>query len=253
MAETATSHRRLEGKTVLITGGAQGIGLATALLAKDEGATVIIGDLQAEKGQAAAEAAGVAFVPLDVADEQSVKAAVDRVIADHGRIDVLVNNAGVVRLNPAEDTTRDDWDATMAVDLTGVFTVTQEVGKHMRAAGSGSIVNLSSVSAFVAMHPERLFAYSAAKAGVAQLARTIAIEWAPYGIRANSVSPGRVLTDMVRDNVGQDVIDEMKRQSPQARMIDPSEIAEVIVFLGSDASSAVNGHNLVADTGFLAK
>ena len=173
---------RLEDKVVIITGGAQGIGYAVAALAQAEGAHVVIADVQDGKGKETALSVGGTFVHLDVTDETSVRQAVDSVAGEYGRIDVLVNNAGAGLVAPAAETSSAQFRQLLDIDLTGMFTVAREVGRHMTEAGRGSIVNLSSIAAFTGI-PKPAVAYSAAKAGAAQMARSLASEWACHGSR----------------------------------------------------------------------
>jgi NAD(P)-dependent dehydrogenase (short-subunit alcohol dehydrogenase family) len=137
------------------------------------------------------------------------------------------------------------------IDLVGVFRVSREFATHMIRRKSGSIVNVSSVSAIIASHPEPVTGYSAAKAGVSQLTRNLAADWSPFGIRVNSVSPGRVSTQMLLDNTDEATRAVMTQQTPLGRLVEASEIAEAILFLASDAASAVNGHDLVVDGGLV--
>jgi 3-oxoacyl-[acyl-carrier protein] reductase len=241
----------LTRKVVLVTGAAQGIGYAAAELAAAVGSTVVIADIQRGRGNSAATGLGARFVELDVTHAESVAGAVSSVVAEFGRIDVLINNAGAALAVKALEMTPDQFHRVLDVDLVGVFRVSSEVARHMIAAGGGAIVNISSVSALIAMYPEPVAGYSAAKAGVAQLTRNLAAEWADHGIRVNSVSPGRVRTELLLDNTDEQMRSIMAAQTPIRRLIEPVEVAQAILFLASDAASAVNGHDLVVDGGLV--
>lgn len=240
-------------RVAVVTGAGQGIGLAIARRFAASGAHVVITELNPETGSSAADELGGRFIPLDVSDPSAVAETADRIAADYGRIDVLVNNAGIAHENDALDVTDATWNRILAVDLTGSFVASREFGRHFVRQRHGSIVNISSIAAFIGTNPEYHVAYDVAKAGVAQLARSLAVEWAQYGVRVNAVAPGRTNTKIL-ETVGLSDPARMREwieQIPQRRLIEPEEIAEAVFFLGSDAASAITGQTLIVDGGQL--
>ena len=251
---------KLADRVAVVTGGGRGIGEAIATRFAAEGATVAILDLD---GAAAAETAGQlarTAGPLaatghscDVSSRASVDAAVAEVLAAHGRIDVLVNNAGIGLAGPSESFTDDDWNTSIGVMQTGVFLCSQVVGRHMLDRGRGTIVNISSINAWAAF-PMRL-AYCAAKAAVVAMTEVLAIEWADRGIRVNAVAPGVTRTALVQKGVDDGVIDvaAYRARTPMHRFGEPDEIARAVLYLACDEdSSFVTGTTLCADGGWSA-
>lgn len=243
----------LAGKTALITGGASGIGWAIAQAFAAKGCRVAIADLNLDAARHRAETLGepAAAYPLDVTDPESVTAAVGQVLADAGRIDVLVNSAGIGPLAPAEELGLDIWDPTLAVNLRGTFLVAQAVGRQMLAQGSGSIINLASQAASAAL--DQHAAYCASKAGVLGLTRVLALEWGGRGVRTNAISPTVVLTELGRYAWSGPEGDAFKKLIPNGRFAEPDEIAAAALFLASDNSAMINGVDLPVDGGFLAR
>jgi NAD(P)-dependent dehydrogenase (short-subunit alcohol dehydrogenase family) len=238
----------LQDKVILITGGGQGIGRATAELAVARGARAVIADIRPDVEAVAAEIGATGY-PMNVTDQRSAGAAIDAIVTRFGRIDALVNNAGTALAAPALELTSEQFGHVLQIDLVAVLRVSQLVARSMIETGGGAIVNVSSVAALIATFPEPTTGYAAAKAGVVQLARNLAAEWAQYGIRVNAISPGRVSTQLLFDNTDEQQRDLMVSQAPIRRFIAPEEVAESILFLASDAASAVTGHNLVVDGG----
>jgi NAD(P)-dependent dehydrogenase (short-subunit alcohol dehydrogenase family) len=238
---------KLDGKTAVVTGGAQGIGFEIARALGEAGAAVIIADLNPALGEAAASSLGAAFELLDVTDVGAVSA----LAAKLGRVDVLVNNAGIVRNDPAEDTSDADWSRVIDVNLSGVFWCCREFGKHMLEAGSGSIISTASMSGYVSNHPQKQVAYNASKAAVIHLTRSLAGEWAPRGVRVNAIAPGYTETPLTREGLARtEWSDLWLRETPMGRVAQPQEMAPAVVFLASEASSFVTGHTLVIDGGY---
>lgn len=240
----------LTGKVAVVTGGASGIGAAIAGAFAIKGATVAILDLSAEAAQARADQIGqdAAAFGCDVSSADSVAAAVAAVVEKFGRIDVLVNCAGVALLAPAEELPLGLWNKTIAINLTGTFAVSQAVGKVMLAQGSGRIINMASQAASVALTDH--VAYCASKFGVVGLTKVLASEWGGRGITANTISPTVVLTDLGRKAWEGPKGDAHKAQIPAGRFAYPDEIAAAAIYLASDAAAMVNGADLLVDGGF---
>ncbi len=240
----------VNGKASLVTGGASGIGAAIARAFAAQGARVAVVDLDGEA--AAREAAELgsdhAGFACDVTDPAEVEAVVEEVTAAFGGIDVLVNSAGVVHLAPAEDLGVDAFDQTLAVNLKGTFLVAQAVGRRMLEAGSGTIINLASQAASVALHEHA--AYCASKFGVVGLSKVLASEWAGRGVTVNTISPTVVLTDLGRQAWAGPKGDALKAQIPTGRFALPEEIAATVLFLASDSADMVNGADILVDGGY---
>lgn len=237
---------RLDDKVALITGGARGQGAAEAQLFVAAGAQVVITDVLDEIGAATAGRIGRAceFMHQDVALENDWADVVGAVVERYGRLDVLVNNAGIFRLGKLDDTSPQMWDQMIAVNQTGVFLGMRAASPAMKANGSGSIVNISSIaglgSAAVA------HAYAATKWAVRGMSKSAAVELAPFGVRVNSVHPGIIETDML-DEFGDAMRARMLERIPLGRTARSEEVARLVLFLASDDSSYCTGHEFVAD------
>jgi NAD(P)-dependent dehydrogenase (short-subunit alcohol dehydrogenase family) len=244
---------RLHGKTAIITGGAGGCGAAAVRLFVAEGAKVGIIDRDAERGAALAAETGAAFAPADVSDEAQVTAAVAALAAAIGPANVLFNHAGTLIVKPFLEMTASEWDWLMAVNVKSMFLVTRAVLPGMIAAGGGSIVCTSSISAVAATPMEVL--YDTTKGACHMFARAIAVEFRDRGIRCNAVCPGFIRTPHGMKEVrelaafGVDVSDAAIA-AQQGRMCEPEEVARAALFLASDESSFVNGTHLFVDNGF---
>jgi len=240
----------LDGRVALVTGAASGIGRAIAEAYASKGATVAVVDLQLDTAQAVAGQLGGAATAhrCDVSDRSSVDAAVAEVLDAHGRIDMLVNSAGIVALNPAEDLEQRQWDLTIAVNLNGTFFMAQAVGRAMLAAGSGTIINLASQAASVALDGH--VAYCASKFGVLGITKVLASEWGGRGVTVNSISPTVVLTELGKKAWDGPKGDALKKLIPTGRFAMPDEIAAAAVFLASDGARMINGADLLIDGGY---
>ena len=248
---------RLDGKVALISGGARGQGATEARMFCAEGARVLFGDILDEEGAALERdlhAAGfdASYVHLDVTKEDDWLAAVTRLRQRHGKLNVLINNAGILIRKTIEETTVEDWDRIMAVNVRGVFLGTRAAIPAMRRAGGGSIVNISSVAGLVATKDSA--AYAATKGAVRLFTKTVAIDHIKDGIRCNSVHPGPITTDMIREMVADEAVwsDRLTRL-PMGRAGSPEEIAYGVLFLASDESSYMTGSELVMDGGTTAQ
>jgi NAD(P)-dependent dehydrogenase (short-subunit alcohol dehydrogenase family) len=257
---TAVAERwSLDGKTVVITGFGAGIGRATARACAEAGARIVGLELDEARGKAAAaELDGAAFVQCDTGDTEAIAAAFAEVESSIGAIDVLVNNAGAGSHTRPEDIEPDEWNAVLAVSITGYAFAAREAGRSMiRHRRRGAIVNVSSIAGLSALGRGN-FVYSVAKGGVNQLTRELAVEWAAHGIRVNAVAPcqvrtegiGSLLTDRRFD--GGSVEERFVRGIPLGRLAEPDEIADVIHFLASDAARFVTGVVIPVDGGNMA-
>ncbi len=249
ITDISSLHVDLTSRVAMITGGASGIGLAIAELFASFGARVVIVDRDLEAAeQAAAGFDRARAYGCDVTSTESVRAVVAGVVAEAGGIDILVNSAGIAVLAPAEELTDQQWEATLAVNLSGTYRMCREVGRVMLERGSGKIINLASQAASVAL-PDHA-AYCASKAGVLGLTKVLALEWAGRGVTANTISPTVVLTPL-----GINAWDNPKGEAhmaeiPVGRFAMPNEIAALAAFLASGASDMINGADLVVDGGF---
>jgi NAD(P)-dependent dehydrogenase (short-subunit alcohol dehydrogenase family) len=250
--------QRLAGKTILITGGASGIGLATMQRALEHGAQVAIADIDVATGNMlASETPGVHFVQLDVTSDTSWAAAIDDVVQRFGTIDGVVNSAGIFLIGDIERISLEDWRKTHAVNLDGVFLGCRHAVRAMKAHG-GSIVNMSSVSGLVGGH--NVVAYNSSKGAVRMLTKSVALHCAKakYGIRCNSVHPTFVDTPMYQQTLAaarepERIRTALLAQVPLGRPGQPREIADLIVYLLSDESAFVTGAELVIDGGLTAQ
>lgn len=251
-----SDQAEFDGRVVLMTGGASGIGAAAARALAARGATVVLlGRHEAPAQELLDTLPAGAFLACDVTDEAAVEAAVATATERFGPPDVAVLSAGLLARGTAEATSRSTWDEVLDVNLTGVFLVAREVAKRMRAAGSGSIVMVSSEAGLKGIRG--LAAYSVAKAGVVELARCMALDLADAGVRVNCVCPGTTRTPMVLDAVAQepDPAAELARYAnarPLKRLGTPEEIAAAIVYFASDAAAYATGAVLAVDGGFTA-
>lgn len=250
----------LSGKVCIVTGGAQGLGLAMARAVADAGADIVLADINqplAEKSAAAIAAeSGVTAcaVQTDVTKEDSVNNLVKEVLARFGHIDCLINNAGICVHESAENMSYADWTRVVDVNLNGVFLMSKAVGNVMLAAGKGTIVNISSMSAIIVNYPQGQCSYNASKAGVMHLTKSLGTEWARRGVRVNTIAPGYMRTDMTAPVFaeGGDMVKTWMAMSPTDRPGEPEELGPLAVFLLSDASSFVNASVFSVDGGYTA-
>ncbi|MGC0363462.1 NAD(P)-dependent dehydrogenase (short-subunit alcohol dehydrogenase family) [Rhodococcus sp. 27YEA15] len=253
---TTKSPFDLSGRTALVTGGNQGLGRAFAFGLAEAGAKVaIVGRNRARNEEVVAAAAEsghtMTAIGADITTRAAVRTMTEQAVQQLGQIDILVNNAGVCFHRESWEVPEEEWDQVFDLNVKALWNCCLEVGAHMRERGSGSIVNIGSMSALVVNRPQSQPAYNASKAAVHQLTKSLAAEWAPLGIRVNAVAPGYVETEMTpTDLPGADRY--WYDRTPQARIARPAEIAPSVVFLASDAATFITGSVLVADGGYTA-
>jgi len=248
----------LSGRVALVTGAARGIGRAIALALAHHGADVALG---LRDGASAADTADrisalgrrAIRLPMDVRDLPQVRAAVDTVVGEFGRLDVLVNNAGLGPANPAEDVVEDDFDLTFDVNVKGAFFASQAAARHMIRQGSGTIVSISSQAGFVALPTEAVYCMS--KAAVAHMTRCLAVEWGHHGVTVNAVAPTFIRTEGTAADLADPAFeaDVRERIAGIHRIGEPMEVAGAVVFLASPAASLITGTTLLVDGGWTAR
>jgi NAD(P)-dependent dehydrogenase (short-subunit alcohol dehydrogenase family) len=248
------------GKSVLITGAAFGIGRATAEKFADEGARLVIQDIQAEPLRAFGEALrgkGASVTPIvgDVSKEEDCRTAVQAAVDAYGRLDVAVANAGIIPLGDITESTAEDWDKVMSIDGRGMFLTCKYAIEAMLKTGGGSIICLSSISGLEGQ--KRQSTYGPAKFVATGITKHLAIEWADRGIRVNAVAPGTINTERVQrlpeEPGGPEYLEAIKKLHPMGRIGDPAEVANAILFLASDEASFITGVVLPVDGGYLAQ
>lgn len=248
---------KLDGKAALVTGGARGIGKSVATAFAEAGADVAIVDIDLEMAQkTASEIADqskrncIALV-CDVTNPNHVQSMMTSIVAVYGKLDIAFCNAGICINVAAEDMTLDQWNKVIQINLTGVFLTAQAAGRQMLKQGFGSIINTASMSAHIVNVPQPQCAYNASKAGVIQLTKSLAIEWATRGVRVNSISPGYIGTDLtLNSSTLIPLIEEWNRMAPLHRLGRPDELQAICVYLASDASSFTTGSDFVIDGAF---
>ena len=246
----------LEGQVAVVTGGGQGLGKVFCHAFAEAGADVVVAEINGETGpqtveEMKAKGRRSLFVETDVRSRDSIAEMVQKTVVEMGKIDVLMNNAGIVKWGEAESVPEEDWREVVDVNFNGLFFCAQEVGKHMIERKQGSIVNIASMSGLICNRPQPQTSYNATKAAVIHLTKSLAVEWAPHNVRINAIAPGYMGTAMAKPffedpKYGGVWIDMI----PMKRPGEPEELGPVAVFLASDASSYVTGATVVVDGGY---
>ncbi|MCO8246767.1 MULTISPECIES: SDR family oxidoreductase [unclassified Haladaptatus] len=248
----------LDGKTAIVTGGNRGIGRAIATALAEAGADVVVANRNGPAGETAADEladeTGVETlaVECDVADEDAVEAMVEATVERFGGVDILVNNAGIVVHEAMETMTLDEWRDVIDVNLTGTFLCSRAAGREMIENGGGTILNVSSMSAFIANHPQRQVAYNTSKAGLEGFKNQLASEWAEHGIRVNNIAPGYIATDNADQGAEavENAVDTWKGEMLHEEIASPEALGPTAVYLASDASAYMTGETVVLDGGY---
>ncbi len=246
---TVLDSFRLDGKVAVVTGGNRGLGQAFARALGEAGARVAIAARDEARSESVAGELGALAVTTDVTDAASVQAMLETVTAELGPVDVLINNSGTCFHRPALEVPEDEWRAVWDVNVDGVWRCSRAVGAQMVERGTGAIVNIGSISAQIVNRPQWQPAYNASKAAVHQLTKSLAAEWAPFGVRVNALAPGYVKTEMAP-------VDDPRfrprwvEDAAMQRAAVPEELGPSIVYLASDASSFMTGSVLVVDGGY---
>lgn len=239
---------KLQGKVAVITGGASGIGAATAKLFSEHGAKLVLVDLQEDLGTSfAQELPDAIFVKADVTNEEQVANVFEKAKEAYGQVDIVFNNAGIGKVTPTHEVSYDEWRKTVAVDLDGVFLVAREAIRSFQQTGGGVIVNTASMYGWVGSPGSA--AYNAAKGGVVNFTRSIGLEYAEHNIRVNALCPGFIDTPIIPEESK----DILKQMTPMKRLGQSEEMAKAVLFLASDDSSFMTGTSLVVDGGYTAQ
>ena len=247
---------RLDGRVAAITGGARGIGYATAQLFAAAGARTVLLDVDEEAAAQAAATLGplASSMRLDVAVEEDVERVFREIASERGGLDVLVNNAGMALRRPSTELSLADWQRVVDVNMTGVFLCARAAARHMLARSSGAIVNTASIMGLSGggLYPN--ISYQATKGAVVNMTRALSVEWASGGVRVNAVAPTWVDTEFIGTLKAQpELMDRIRAVTPLGRLAQPHEVASAILFLASPAAAMVTGHVLAVDGGFLAQ
>ncbi|MBN1188147.1 MAG: SDR family oxidoreductase [Dehalococcoidales bacterium] len=244
----------IKGRKALVTGAGRGIGKVLARTLAEVGCDVALFGLHEQNLEEVAVKIRkmrrcCITIEGDVSRNQDVKKAFDRVVNEFGRLDICVNNAGISMQKPVEEMPEKDWDLIMDINMKGVFLCSQAAAHIMIPQKSGSIINIGSISARVVNVPQKQAIYNTSKAGVVMLTQAMAVEWAPHGIRVNSISPGYIKTEMTLSSMS-GLFPAWESLTPLGRLGEPEELRGALIYLASDASSYTTGHDLVVDGGY---
>ncbi|NQT60732.1 MAG: SDR family oxidoreductase [Bacteroidetes bacterium] len=248
------NYLNLQGRTAFVTGGARGIGKAAALGLAESGADVAIVDIDLSKAEETAEVlrktgSRTLAIKCDVTDPQNVTEMIQQIVKTWNRLDIAFNNAGICINTPALDMTFEEWNRVLDINLTGVFLTCQAAGRVMKEQQGGSIINTASMSGHIVNAPQPQCTYNASKAGVILLTKSLAVEWAPYNIRVNSISPGYIATEMTL-SAPEEWKSRWNDLNPTGRMGTPEELVSAVVYLASDSASYTTGSDIVIDGAF---
>ena len=246
----------LKGKKAVVTGGGQGIGREMALALAEAGADVAVVQRRVEVAEKTSEeiiglGRDSIAMKVDVSRADDVRCMVETTKDRFGKIDILINNAGIGQKIPALEMTEEDWDRMIDIHVKGTFLCSQAVGREMVKQKEGSIINISSMSAFIVNRPQGQAHYNTAKAAIAHLTRSLAVEWVKYNIRVNAIAPGYVRTPLIAKSMStKDILDEWLYMTPMGRVGEPHELKGLALFLASRASSFVTGSVILIDGGY---
>lgn len=248
---------RLDGKKIFVTGGARGIGKSVSIGFAEAGADVAIVDIDIDEAKKTAAMLKDTYkinsiaIKTDVTNQDDVNSMIDTILQEFGRIDVAFCNAGICINAPAEEMTYAQWKKNIDINLNGVFLTAQAAGKVMLKQGGGSIINTASMSGHIVNVPQPQCAYNASKAGVIQLTKSMAVEWAKRKVRVNCISPGYMGTELIKESTTlQPLVEQWNAMAPMGRLGDPAELQSICVYLAGDTSTFTTGSDIMIDGAF---
>uniref|UniRef100_G3PDJ4 D-arabinitol 2-dehydrogenase [ribulose-forming] n=1 Tax=Gasterosteus aculeatus TaxID=69293 RepID=G3PDJ4_GASAC len=247
---------RLDGKVAYVTGAGQGIGRAFAHALGEAGAKVAVVDRDQDKAEAVAKelllkdtGSNAVAITADISRSEDVQRMIDSIVSRWGSIDVACNNAGINMNSASEDTSLEEWDQTFNVNLRGTFMCCQAAGRVMLKRGYGKIINTASMASLIVPHPQKQLSYNTSKAGVVKLTQTLGAEWMDRGVRVNCISPGIVDTPLIHSESLRPLVQRWLSDIPAGRLAQVTDLQAAVVYLASDASDYMTGHNLVIEGG----